>query len=163
MQKWCGIARFNWTRSEKKQPANWLLPDRRIHGKWLVGAGKDEGKCGAASSPLLLSSLPSSVRVFVFSTEINCSLFINLLMVGNCFSPPSTRFSQTDNCTNILPIILPSTISLVFLTSTPFPFPTSYLILYVALKLAAYCHSNVSGMVYIKHIIIQISFPVPLH
>lgn len=54
----------------------------------LLERGRDEGKCGAAFPPLLFSSLPSSVRVFVFWTEINCSLFINLLMVGNCFSHP---------------------------------------------------------------------------
>lgn len=60
-------------------------------------------------------SLPSSVRVFVFWTEINCCLFINLLMLGNCFFP-STRFSQIDIRKNIPPIILPFTIALIVLT-----------------------------------------------
>lgn len=66
-------------------------------------------------------------------------------MVGNCFSP-STRFSQIDSRTNILSIILPSTISLIFLTSsTPTHIPAPHSILYVALKPHLYCQSNVSG------------------
>lgn len=119
MQKCCVIAVFCRTCSVQTSQPSWPLSDRRIHRKWLVGIEKDEGKCGAAF-PLLLASLPSSVRVFVFQTEINCSLFINLLMVGNCFwlPPPPHPPSSPHSCSSIL---------------------------YAAPELSACCQSNVSA------------------
>lgn len=60
-------------------------------------------------SPPLLSS-PSFLRLLVIQTEINDTLFINLLMVRNSFFSPS-RFSQIDS-NRICSIILSSPSSL---------------------------------------------------
>lgn len=93
------------------------LSDTRIHRGDLQGGGSRKGNVG--QPPLFRSSLPSSVLIFVFETEMNCSrLFTCWWQHIGFFPHPLFCLSLKERPQRTMP--LPVIFLIAF--SSPFPF-----------------------------------------